>query len=169
MKAKYTFNFGDSKLVMYKGMSESPEHIVLKLLSYILFQKRPKIEHYANQHHKPDLVIQDDYTVTLWVECGEVSIKKLDKVSTHNNKADIFVVKETVRQATDYKEKADKKIRHPERVTYIGFKDGFVNKTAATFERTNDIKYSLENGEFFLNINGSSFSSKIWTSRATAF
>jgi len=167
MRAKYTFNIkGQNKVIMRKGMNETIEHVVLKLLSYLLFNRRPGIEVSVRQHYKPDLLLEEESVIKVWIECGAVSPKKLDKISTRNNQAEIFVVKETREEAVEFCSFTEKKVRHPERMTFMGFEAGFVKEIANQLERVNRIDWTIKQNRIIINVNGEEHSSVIWNSRA---
>jgi len=162
VKQKYTFNIGTTKQVLMRGYNESDEHIVLKLVSYLLFQdKNPKIEAYADQHYKPDLVCKSGHDIVLWIDCGTTKLKKLDKVATKNHKAEIYIVKSTEKETTAFKSIADKRIKHPERIKYICFDQDFINGIVDNLQKNNDLTYSITESTIRLEINGTVLESKI--------
>ena len=142
---KYTFNIHDErippKLVLVQAKGESEAHIILKLLSYLMFYRQGiKIEHRVEQHFKPDLVIEgDNFQPLLWVDCGNTAIRKLNKVATKNHDCEIYIVKENSRQLDAYYQKAQKRVKRIERVRFICFDDGFVTALVNGLQRTNDV------------------------------
>jgi len=77
---------------------ETTADVLLKFLSLALFQ-RDRLEIGADLHDDnirlvPDLV-QLDYTMrpALWIECGEVTATKLDKLAVKVPESEIWVVK----------------------------------------------------------------------------
>ncbi len=143
---KHTFNIHAEhippKLILTKAKGESEVHIILKLLSYLMFYRNGiKVEHRVEQHFKPDLVVEgENFQPVLWVDCGKTTLRKLDKVATKNHKCDIYIVKEDRRQLWDYYQKARKRVRRIERVQFICFDDGFVNALVDNLQRTNKIQ-----------------------------
>lgn len=126
---KLTCNDDQQRLILPLGSSESVRHLAMKLLAYcVFFDRRPAIELSVGQHFKPDLVCQQNGDITLWVECGDVDISKLDKVARRNRSAELVVVKPTKRLTAAYKQQADKKVRDPERIRYLTFDDGFLKQ-----------------------------------------
>lgn len=71
------------KLVLWAHPSELAWHIALKLVSYILFlEARPQVERSVGFRFKPDLASVDAAgRVTLWVDCGNVAVKKVQRVA----------------------------------------------------------------------------------------
>jgi uncharacterized protein YaeQ len=84
--------------------TETTKHVLLKFLGFALFH-RPRLQIEAELHDDnipftADLV-QLDYTMrpALWVECGEVSAAKLDKLAVKVPEAEIWVVKRSPAEA----------------------------------------------------------------------
>lgn len=112
MAAKYTFDLQSrdkrrplpNKILLGQGETETLPHVLLKFLAYVLFY-RERIQIEASLHNDsipftPDLV-QLDYELRprLWVECGECSLAKLNKLAVKVPDADIWVVKGSVARA----------------------------------------------------------------------
>jgi len=108
VSAKYSFSFTSeearrplpSKLIIAQHETETIEHVGLKLLAYLFFA-RDRLQLEANLHDDnipflPDLV-QLDYELrpALWVECGECSLHKLDKLAVKVPDAEIWIVKKS--------------------------------------------------------------------------
>jgi hypothetical protein len=106
VSAKYSFQLESRdprralpyKIIIGRDTPETEAHVVLKLLAYLLFfRERLQIE--VNLHDDsipfvPDLV-QLDYELrpALWVECGECSVDKLDRLAVKAPEAELWVVK----------------------------------------------------------------------------
>ena len=107
MSAKYSFSLTSEdrqradlprKILIAQHDTETIAHVTLKLLAFLIFW-RPRLQIESNLHQDdipfiPDLV-QLDYTLqpALWVECGECSVAKLDKLAVKCHDAEIWVVK----------------------------------------------------------------------------
>ncbi|MEN9572300.1 MAG: YaeQ protein [Verrucomicrobiota bacterium] len=107
MSAKYSFNLATEdkrradlpgKILIAQHDGETVAHVTLKLLAFLLFW-RPRLQLESNLHADdipfiPDL-LQLDYALrpALWVECGECSPAKLDKLAVKCHDAEIWVVK----------------------------------------------------------------------------
>lgn len=94
-------NGGHRKLLLVPQAEETAEHLGLKLAGILLFwdaalkldisQKHPAL---ADQKFKPDLVgFNEAGEVSLWVECGNVSLNKLDKLTRRWPHARLVVLK----------------------------------------------------------------------------
>lgn len=91
------------RIIIGQSDTETPAHVLLKFLGFVLFH-RERLQIEVNLHMDsipfvPDLV-QLDYELRpkLWVECGECSVAKLDKLAVKVPEAEIWVLK---RSATD--------------------------------------------------------------------
>lgn len=152
------------KLIVGRGSGESEEHIALKLLAYLLyFERDPKIELDVDQTYKPDLVCQEDGTVTLWVDCGDIRPHKLDRVLTTNRQAEVVVVKPNLRTARTYKHLAEKKLRRPARTKYLSFENDFVERFVALLESRSTLAAQIANEPWRMELvlNGSELASDV--------
>ncbi len=105
--------------------TETMGHVALKLIGYMLFFRdrlriEPRLPH-DSIPYEPDLV-QLDYELrpVLWVECGECSIAKLDKLSVKCPEAEIWVVKRSFQAAVDMKAQMVKHELRKERYGVVG-------------------------------------------------
>lgn len=108
MGAKYSFRFESRDrrrelpggIIIAQNDTETITHVVLKMLGFVLFyRERLQIEgdvHNDSIQFKPDLVWLDyDMQPKLWVECGECSVGKLDKLAVKVHAAEIWVLKKS--------------------------------------------------------------------------
>jgi uncharacterized protein YaeQ len=163
---KYSFdlvcNEESRKLVLTRATEESEQHLAMKLVAYLLFfDRRLKVEAGVDQHYKPDLVRTDGRDVTLWVDCGQISIHKLDKIATTNHAADIVVVKPTRRSAESHRRQAQKRVRRMERVSYVMFDDGFVDALAAALSTRTGLHATLEGEMLEMRVNETRLATRI--------
>jgi len=85
------------KLIIGRTELETAEHIVLKLLAYvILFRERLEISPNLHDEDIPFIpgVVQLDYEKrpALWVECSDCTVQKLDKLAVKAHEAEIWVM-----------------------------------------------------------------------------
>ena len=128
------------KMVAAAAGSEVTWHIALKFLGYLLFhQERPRIEQGVDWHYKPDLVALDPFgPVKLWVDCGNIAVKKIDRVATWvGPDAKFFILRRTRREAEILVANMKGKIKHAGRVSLIWFDDGFVDQLAKVLDSVN--------------------------------
>lgn len=155
---KFTFSVFDkitedrTKFVVKMAPSEVEWHIALKLLGYIMFyEHRPQIEQDVGQHYRPDLFVMDEFDqkVALWIDCGHIAVKKIDKVATKMGKTgQFYILRRTESDAVRLRDNIQK-IKHPDRVNIIAFDPGFVDQVAELLSQTNEIEFN-----FFGRTNG---------------
>lgn len=143
------------KLVIAASGSEVPWHIALKFLGYLLFhEEKPSIERGVDWHYKPDLVSLDTHgRVKLWVDCGNIAVKKIDRVATWvGPDARFFILRRTRREAETLAVNMKGKIKHVGRVSLIWFGDGFVDHLARLLDSVNRITGSHTDEQLELNV-----------------
>ena len=106
MSTKYSFRLQSrdhrrplpDKVIIGQQDTETVTHVLLKFLAYVIFF-RERLQLETNLHQEsipfvPDLV-QLDYELRpkLWVECGECSVNKLNKLAVKVPEAEIWVIK----------------------------------------------------------------------------
>jgi hypothetical protein len=134
VSAKYSFRLESKerrhelpgKIIVGQEETETINHVMLKLLAYVLFY-RERLQVEVNLHQdsipfKPDLV-QLDYELRpkLWVECGECSVAKLDKLAVKVPEAEIWVVKKSMAEVENLMRAMAKEDLRRERYQLIGF------------------------------------------------
>jgi len=131
------------KLVISAFENESGEHIALKLLAYLMFiERRPLIDVDAGWHFTPDLIARDDAgAITLWVDCGRVSMKKVDTIATKvRSSIDFFVFRSTERDMDHFYKVIKDKVKQLQNVRCISFDDGFIEGIGGCLDRTNNLE-----------------------------
>ena len=89
-----------TSLLIYPVMSETSDHLLLKLAAAILLHRlepilSPSAQHPAlrDQDFLPDLMqVNDENEVTLWVECGKTTTHKIEKVCKRFRSARILML-----------------------------------------------------------------------------
>lgn len=134
------------KLVMAGWNGEMGWHLALKLLGFLLFfEQKPRIETGIGWHFKPDLVCLDARgDVELWIDCGNIAVKKIDRVATKvGAPGRFFILKRRRSGARLLRLALQGKVRRPERVTLIAFDDGFVDRLTELLDGTNGLDVEL--------------------------
>ncbi len=150
---KYTFSIeDDGKIILESRAGESNRHIALKILSYLLFRNETnglplRIEQGVGQRHKPDLVATDPETaqVVLWIDCGQIEVKRLGRIAAANPAARVVVVKATGGEAALYARAAARflpAVKRAATVSYLGFDEDFVPAFLHHLRGRNDIALS---------------------------
>ena len=155
---KYTFTLlrhdhtAREKIVLESRASESPRHIVLKVLGYLLFRDSTntlplRIEPTdLGQRHRPDLLASEPITdkPLLWIDCGQIETKRLARIAAANHGARIIVIKQSEREAKLYAEAARRDLPvlgagTAQFVGYLGFDEGFAMRVVALLRGANTL------------------------------
>jgi uncharacterized protein YaeQ len=147
---KYSFNIqaGDGqneqteKLIISTFNNESGSSVALKLLAYLMFiKRRPRIDEDPGWQVVPDLIARDDAdAITLWVDCGSVSVKKADIISTKGrDNMEFFVFRKTEREMQNFYNQIQDKVKNLRNVNCVSFDDGFIDAIGEALDRTNDL------------------------------
>lgn len=163
---KYTFNLQiandkrehNEKLIVGAFDNEAGSGIALKLLAYMMFiEKRPRIDDDPGWQIKPDLIARNDGgDITLWVDCGSVSNKKIDIVSTKlRDTMDFYVFRKTVREMDHFYDLAKDKVKNPESLKCVSFDDGFVDALGESLDRTNVVEGYVSDDMITMSVSNS--------------
>lgn len=170
MHAKYTFNLTSddpfrpfpNKIIIGQAHTETVTHVGLKLLGYLLFfRERLQLETRLpddNFPYVPDLA-QLDYTLRpqLWVECGECSIAKLQKLAVKAPEADIWVLKKSLPAADELVKTMAKAEFRKGRYHVIGLDHDIFQELTSLILTRNDLywlKGPLDSDEMHFDLNG---------------
>ena len=95
---KYTFRFGNKKIIFNKAEFEPEIQVFAKALVFALFHKKYRslrVEAKVDERFQPDLSASDyDGTMLFWAECGNVSLAKVEKLFKKFRRAHFVFVKE---------------------------------------------------------------------------
>ena len=171
MIEKYTFEVcapkipPQTKLILIKQLSELRNHIAMKLLSYLIFYTDElNVEPNTDLHYKPDLMVAGEHSVPkIWIDCGQVALKKIEVLSTKLKNSRIIFVKETKRELDVFKKMVGKKIDKAERIEYLAFEPNFVTSIGNALQRTNHITiYDVVEGVIGIALNDENFESTLY-------
>ena len=146
MIEKFTFELHapkirGEKIILVKDDLELRNHVVLKLLAYLIYyDPKLKVEISADMHYKPDLMIPGDHGIPeLWIDCGQVALRKAESLTGKLKTTRIIFVKETKREMETFKKLLEKKVEGADRLEFLGFEPGFVLSVANAIQRTNHL------------------------------
>jgi uncharacterized protein YaeQ len=132
------------RITIGQGDTETIAHVALKFLAYLLFRReRLQIEpnlHDANIPFRPD-VVQLDYQLrpVLWVECGECSVQKLDKLAVKAPEAKLWVLKRSPESAHDLLERMRKAELRQHRYNILAFDQEPFEDLCTSIKARNDV------------------------------
>ncbi len=159
-------NSSTKKLVLTGQDSETQENLSLKLAAFVLFfDQNPMIDvslkHPAitGQEFRPDLLCLTEFSETAaWIECGNVTTHKLDKLLRRNRNARIIIVKASVRDARNLRAAFKKNdIANSDRAEIYAFPEGTFTSWLRMMDDSIDIVGESEHGGFNLVANSALF------------
>ncbi len=165
---KYTIQVeGSEKLVLEKREGESLRHILQKICAYLLFREEaPQIERRLTEDkraYRPDVVAFDaEGKVTLWIDCGQIAVRKVDDLTRRFPTARIVIVKTDRREMEGYAREAKKKVKRIERVEFVAFDDGFLSRLEPLLGHINTIQAHFDGTTLELNWNGTQTASTVY-------
>lgn len=152
MTGKYSFSLQSQdkkrdlpdKLIIGQNSTETITHVVLKFFAYVLFyRERLQIEtnlHIDSIPYVPD-VVQLDYELrpALWVECGECSVARLDKLAVKVPEAELWVVKRSVEDANGLRAAMEKADLRRNRYNVVGLDSEMFDEICGLLRTRNEI------------------------------
>lgn len=139
------------KIIIGQHDTETPVHVALKLLGYLLFyRERLLIEpslHNDDIPFVPDL-FEMDYSLkpVLWVECGECTTQKLNKLAVKVPEAKIWVLKRSVAESEQLIQWMTKADLRRQRYHIIGFDEEMFDEMLGLLHTRNELFWV--SGEF---------------------
>lgn len=132
IRADLNVNHGSRKLVLTAVEPEKPQHLGLKLAAYLLFWDeeltvQPSLNHHAltGQPFRPDLLGTDiTGSVGIWVECGNTSQNKIQKVLKRWSDARVVVLKERPAEAERFRKVLEDGVPKSGRVEILAWPEG---------------------------------------------
>lgn len=163
---KYSFNIQandgkqdySEKLVVGAFNNEAGSHIALKLLAYLMFIKQsPRIDEDPGWNVVPDLLARDaSGEISLWVDCGSVSVKKADTIATKaRDKIQFYVFRGTEREMDQFYKQIQDKVKHLHNIKCVSFDDGFVEGIGQCLDRTNNLEAYIADEMVTITVNNS--------------
>jgi len=145
IRANLYINERSSSLVLFPVLSETTEHLVMKLAAALLFTDSapivsPSTQHPAlrDQDFVPDLMaLNTAGELILWVECGKTTPHKLSKVSKRFRQARVIVLTALPREAQQMAETLDTEAIA--RVQVWTFREGEFARWSALIGEANEL------------------------------
>lgn len=154
MPGKYTFQLASEerqrdfphKLIIGQGNNESVRHVVLKFLGWLLFyRERFYVETDVQNDsipYVPDLVeLGYDMRPRLWIECGECSLQKLQKLAVKCPEAEIWVLKRSPEEVASLLQSMRKESFRRGRYHLIGFDPEMVDELIELMQPRNSLHW----------------------------
>lgn len=170
LSAKFTFRLTSNlrnhplpaKILIAQQPVEPLDHVLLKLLAFVVFQRdrlqlQPRL-HDDNVPYVPDL-LQLDFTLrpVLWVDCGDVSVARLDKLAVKTPWAEIWAVTRSRQHLDVLAGEMTRLNLRRNRYRLLAFDGGMFEEMLRLLNERNELALygaSLETGELQLDFNG---------------
>jgi uncharacterized protein YaeQ len=140
------------KVIIGRRETETHAQVLLKLLGYLMFfRERLQIATRLpddNIPFVPDLA-QLDYELQprLWVECGECTVAKLDKLAVKAHTAEIWVLKHSVTEAQQLFAAMAKEDLRRDRYQLIGFEESVFEEMLNLLHSRNEVLWVGEQSD----------------------
>lgn len=160
-----------TKLILVKAESETREHVVLKLLAYLIFyDPRLRVEATVSLHYQPDLVIEREHGgMEMWIDCGYIAVKKAETVPRKLKNTRVIFIKKTDREMEQFRRALSEETLECRNLQFLAFDPGFVEGIAGSVQRTNEVTmYPVMEGVIAVAINDQIFESQLHWSPAPA-
>jgi hypothetical protein len=152
MPGKYSFHLKSAdarrelppKLIIGRRETETPAHVLLKLLGYLLFHReRLQVEPPLHDDSIPYLpgLVQLDYTLraALWVECGESNLQRLDRLAVKVPEAELWVLKRSPAEVDDLVRLMAKHELRRNRYQLVGFDPAMFDELDGLLRPRNEV------------------------------
>ncbi len=126
MKIRCEFHLGDKarKVFLVPKPEEKADHLVLKLAALAMFHAQNPVVDLSADHpslsafaHRPDVcVFNEGGEISHWIECGTVSLHKVDKVLRRMSSGRFIVIKPDIRGAQKFRNDLNHEVRNGNRV-----------------------------------------------------
>ncbi|MDO9514047.1 MAG: YaeQ family protein [Elusimicrobiota bacterium] len=167
MKDNYIFTGRGKKIVVEKKRGQTRARVVLKLLAHEMFSGRLRFSGKAGFTFKPDLYAGAvDGQKALWADCEEPSEKKIIFFRSRKDIISVFVFLQGKDPALAL---AKLFKRHSVEAVIYAFEEEFIQKLAGALYRKNTFKCVLSGGRVQVTLNGSVYSSPVYSNIASAF
>lgn len=150
------------KILLGQRPNESVRHVFLKFLAWVLFHRERLVIEGDTQNDaipfEPDLVqLGYDMRPLLWIECGDCSTSKLDKLSVKCPEAEIWVVKASMGEAEALARTMEKEDFRRGRYGIVALEEAMVDEAAGLVRDRNTFHWfrgEMDTGRLQFDLNG---------------
>jgi hypothetical protein len=133
-----------ARLILGLDPGEDKAHLVLRLMAFLLFRRERMLVRTALHNDDipfvPDLAeLNFQLHPVLWVECGECSAAKLDKLAVKVPEAEIWVVRRSVAEVEALMLSMRKGELRKDRYGLLAFDDGLVEEVLGLMQSRNEV------------------------------
>jgi len=152
MAGKYSFQLRSTdkrrdlphKIIVGQHQMETEVQVLLKLFGYLLFysprlQVEPRL-HDDNIPFQPDLLAVDyELRPTLWVECGDTGVERLDRLAVKVPEAQIWVLRRSAAEAEELLRRMTKASLRRQRYRLVGLDAAMFEEVSGLMRSRNEI------------------------------
>lgn len=134
-----------AKLILVAKPEETLEHLALKLAAFAMFLDEEPVVDLSADHpalngtdYRPDVcAFNVGGEIDLWIECGSVTLNKLNKVTRQFPNARLIVIKERPHEAERLRREVNDEVRQADRIEIWAWPEGqFAEFKAALADKT---------------------------------
>ncbi len=134
----------------------------MKLAAFAMFLPQGPVVEPATDHPglqgleiRPDVCTMNEAgEIAVWIECGEVSINKLDKLARRLPETRIVVIKATKHQALQLRERLSDEVKQGARIEIWTWPEGAFQTWLASMEDKTELFGEAHEKSFNLVVNG---------------
>ncbi|MFN0116978.1 MAG: hypothetical protein ACKVQC_01625 [Elusimicrobiota bacterium] len=153
------------KVILVPKSEEKLDHLGLKLAAVTMFHLFSPVVEPSSDHPalydldvKPDVFILNEAgEIAIWIECGEVSLNKLDKLSRRFGQMRLIVLKKEIRESERLRKTLTEETRHGARIEIWTWPEGRFNEWLKALEEKIEIFGEAHEKSFNLVINNHSY------------
>ena len=150
-----------SKVILVAKPEEKADHLAMKLAAFAMFLPMSPVVEPTMDHPgltgldiRPDVcTFNEAGEVSVWIECGEVSINKLDKLARRLPETRIVVIKSHMHQAKRMRDTLTDVIRQGARIEIWTWPEGTFETWLQAMEDKTELFGEAEEKSFNLVVN----------------
>lgn len=168
MKIRCEVHIGDlvGKVILAPKPEEKVPHLAMKLAAYTMFLPLSPVVEPSTDHpsllgfdHKPDVMTTNlSGEIDLWIECGAVATQKLNKILRRLPQARIIILKTSIREAKQLRERAESEVKSHERLEIWTWEEPMFETWLNALEEKTEIFGEAGEKYFNLVINETAYS-----------
>jgi len=167
MKIRCDLHLGSEskKVILVPRSEEKLDHLALKLAGCAMFHDLNPIVEPSPSHPslsgfdiRPDLMaLEDSGEIKIWIECGFVTLHKLNKLTRRFPHARIVVLKATLREAERLRKDLEGEVKHGKRVEIWTWPEGEFQKWLSALDEKTELFGEAQEKSINLVVNNTPF------------
>jgi uncharacterized protein YaeQ len=146
--------------------SESAEYLVTRVLAYCLeYAEGIAFTEGLSAGDEPAVLIRDlTGRVTAWIEVGAPDADRLHRASKLAGRVAVYTNRDRAQLAREW---SGRKIHRAEEIPVVTFGRGFIERVAEVLQRRASLTITVTEGQMYLDVDGTSFTTEIDVGRAS--